>query len=309
MTGAPTWATGTGPRGCPAVARDGDERLRRDQARGEEPVVGRGRGQRPALGRLRRQAHERRLAGRGRGPGVRGRQPVDRLRGEIGIVREGATGQEVALDPFDQRLHTALLVAGPRVAGLGLAAALAGQLRESRRPERLSGVVPPARHRLHVAEDQHPRHPAEGGETVDQPAEQGLLAQVGGEAHPGPAAVLQPTGQEVACRRRPLRERELPDLAPVDLQVLRRQPREADWHVGRGLLLLLFQAHPADIPAENALPPPGTVARRRRAPIPACAPPSAPPAASPRSGAGRGQLSSGDTAWLADDRPVPARRG
>src|SRR5436189_132466 len=56
---------------------------------------------------------------------------------------------------------------------------LAGQLQEGRRPEWLSGAIPPARHGLHVVEDEHPWHPAEREETVDEAAEQRLLAHIG----------------------------------------------------------------------------------------------------------------------------------
>ncbi len=133
-------------------------------------------------------------------------------------------------------------------------AELAGELREGGRPDRLPGSIPAARHRLHVVEDEHPGHPAEGDETVDEPAEEGLLAHVGGEAHPGPAAVLQAAGQEVARRGGLLGEGEVPDLPPVDLQVLRGQPLEAERHVGL-LLLLLFEAHPRTYPRKTLWPP------------------------------------------------------
>ncbi len=77
--------------------------------------------------------------------------------------------------------------------------------------------------------------------------------RISGEPDPGPATVLQAAGQEVARGRGLPGERELPHLAPIDLEVLRGQALEADRHVGRGLLLLLFEPHPADIPAKDAL--------------------------------------------------------
>jgi hypothetical protein len=105
-------------------------------------------------------------------------------------------------------------------------AKLGGNLTEKGVPDGLARGVAAGGYRLHVVEDQHPRHKAQGTEAVDEATEQRLLAHVGGPPQPDPPAVLEPATQDVARRRLLLREAQVPDLAPVDLQVLARQPPE-----------------------------------------------------------------------------------
>ena len=104
-------------------------------------------------------------------------------------------------------------------------------------PDRSRLVIAPGGDRLHVVEHQHPRHKAQRTEAIHQAAEQRLLAHIGRETHPYPAAVLQPTRQEVAPARRLVREREVANLAPIHLQILARQALKANRHVGDGLLM------------------------------------------------------------------------
>src|SRR5216683_289663 len=99
---------------------------------------------------------------------------------------------------------------------------------------------------LHVVEYQHPGHETQRTEARHQPTEQRLLTHLLGEHHPGPAAVLEATRQEVARHWLLLGERKVPDLTPVDLQVLARQTLEANRHVGDGLLVQPTQPFAAD---------------------------------------------------------------
>lgn len=133
-------------------------------------------------------------------------------------------------------------------------AGLSRQLPERRRPDRLVSRVPATGDRFHSVEDQHPRHPPERQATVYQAPKERLLAHVGGEAHPHPAAVLQPAGQEVARRRWRLGEGETPDLAPVHLEILGRQALEAHRHRLHGARLLLLQPHAAHQSPEDRVP-------------------------------------------------------
>jgi hypothetical protein len=161
------------------------------------------------------------------------------LAGQVAIIGTRAPDQEVGLDPLDQRLDAALLIGRPRPAGLGVEVELGRQLQQGRVPDRLLLGVPTGGDRLHVVQDQHPPHEPQRTEALDQPAEQRRLPHLGREAHPGPAAVLESAGQEVARGRRLLGEREAAHLAPIHLQVLARQALKPTRHVGDGLRLRL----------------------------------------------------------------------
>jgi hypothetical protein len=115
------------------------------------------------------------------------------------------------------------------------------QLQQRAVPDRLRLVISASGDGLHVVEHQHPWHKPQRVEARHQPPEQRLLTHLVGEHHPRPAAVLQPTRQEVARDGFLLREREVPNLTPVDLQVLARQTLEANRHVGDGLFVQLTQ--------------------------------------------------------------------
>jgi hypothetical protein len=93
---------------------------------------------------------------------------------------------------------------------------------------------------------------AQGAQAVDQPPEERLLAHLRREAHPRPAAVLEPAAEEVARRRRLPGEREGAHLAPVHLQVLAGQPLEAHRHVRHRLGLAQLLPHPARVGPEVA---------------------------------------------------------
>jgi len=87
---------------------------------------------------------------------------------------------------------------------------------------------------------------------------------VHGPAQPGPAAVREPAGQEVARRRLLLRERERAHLAPIDLEILGGQSLEADRHVaGRPLLIQRPPHAPHHLP--KIAPTPGVGLLRVRA--------------------------------------------
>src|SRR5439155_3932836 len=129
------------------------------------------------------------------------------------------TRQESPFDPFDERFDTAFLIARARVARLRMEAELPGEVQQRGRPDGLTGGIAPAGHRLHVVKDEHPGYPPEGHDAVDQATEERFLTHVRGPTQPRPAAVLEPAGQDVPRRRRPLRERESADLAPIDLEI------------------------------------------------------------------------------------------
>ncbi len=157
-----------------AVAQHGDEGLSGDLAGQAEAIVPRRHRQRLPCGRFLGQAFAGGDTGGCRGPGVGLLPPRRCLRRQVRVVGEDPPGQEVALDPLDQRLHTALLVARAGVAGLRMHAELPGQLEQSRCPQRLALRVPSAGHRLHVVEDEHPRRPAQLHQAVHQTPEQRL---------------------------------------------------------------------------------------------------------------------------------------
>ena len=244
VTGAPTWATGTGPRGYPAIASDGDQGFARNLTTRQETEILRGQREATALRRLRRQATDRGDAGRVGGSRIDGVTPRDQFRVQLGIVAEAAAEEKIALDPLDQRFDAALLVAGARIAGLRMKPAPRGypmrELQQGRRPHRLTSAVAPTGDRLHVVEDEHPGHPAKRHDAIDQSAEERLLPHIVREADPAPPAVFQPASEEVARRRWLLREREAAHLAPVDLEIFRGQPLEPNRDIARSLLLCLF---------------------------------------------------------------------
>src|SRR6266851_2690837 len=113
-------------------------------------------------------------------------------------------------------------------------------------PDRLRMLIATSGDGLHVVKYEHPRHETQRTEARHQPTEERLLTHLLGEHHPRPAAVLQATRQEVARHGLLLREREVPNLTPVDLQVFARQALETNRHVGDGLLVQpaqTFTAH------------------------------------------------------------------
>ena len=260
VTGAPTWATGTGPRGYPAIASDGDQGFARNLTTRQETEILRGQREATALRRLRRQATDRGDAGRVGGSRIDGVTPRDQFRVQLGIVAEAAAEEKIALDPLDQRFDAALLVAGARIAGPRMKPAPRGypmrELQQGRRPHRLTSAVAPAGDRLHVVKDEHPGHPAERHDALDQPAKERLLPHIVREADPAPATVFEPARQEVACRRCLLREREAADFAPVDLEIFRGQPLEPDRDITHGLLLGQLPAHAPRELAEDGTPTP-----------------------------------------------------
>ncbi len=217
-----------GDRGRVAVAVDRHERFAGDRGAGEQAEIVRRCRQRTTLGRFGRQPPDRRLISGIGGADVTPREPVCALDREIGVVGKTPAGQEVALDPLDQRLDAPLLVGGTGIARLGVEAHLPGELQQSRCPTGLPGCVPPTRDRLHVVEDEHPRYPVECHEAVNEAPEEGFLTHVGRKAHPAPATVLETADQKVAGRGRLLGEGETAHLTPVDLEVLPRQALEAD---------------------------------------------------------------------------------
>jgi hypothetical protein len=131
-------------------------------------------------------------------------------------------------------------------------AKLCRQLAQPAGPDRRSRLVTATGDRLHVVEDQHPGHPAQPDAARHQPAEECFLAHVAGEAHKNPAAVFEPAAEKIPAPARLLREREGANLAPIHLQILGRQPLEADWHVRYRALPLVLPPQPSHIGAEVA---------------------------------------------------------
>jgi len=99
---------------------------------------------------------------------IRHRQPLLRLRGEITIIAEDASGKEVPFDPLHERFNASLLVPGSRITGLGMEAELGGELEQCRGPDGPMGGITATGHGLHIVEDQHPGHERQREEAVDQ---------------------------------------------------------------------------------------------------------------------------------------------
>ena len=189
--------------------------------------------------------HQGWLAGRVVWTRIRLHAPGNHLGIEVGVVQKGAARQEIPFDPFHERLDRPLLLWCSRVTGLRAEATFAGQGQQGRRPQRPVAAVAPTGDRLHVVEDQHPRHPAQRTQTVQQAAHQRLLPHVSRETHPRPARVLESTGQKIARARGPLGERKVPYFAPVYLQVFSGQALKAQRHILDSLPVLPLQPDPS----------------------------------------------------------------
>lgn len=187
-----------------AVAGQVDERFGGDRGAVQESVVMGAGWQSPTLGGFLRQPFHRWCSGCIGWPAIRHLHPFGRPAPEIRIIGKRSTGQEVALDPLDQGLDRSLLDPSAHGTGLRMEAELGGKLTQQGMPDRRIGHVPTGGHRLHVVEDEDPRHPAEGTAAGDQAAQERLLSHVGGPAQPVPSTGyplgVEATAQEVAGR-------------------------------------------------------------------------------------------------------------
>ena len=201
-----------------------------DQHAIEDAVVVGLRRQRAELGPFHGEQGARRLPGRiGQAHGVHLLEPRCAPLREVRIIIEGAAGEEVPSDELHQVLHAPLLVRRGRRADDRMEAALHRELLVRRVPDRLMLGITPQGDGGHVAAGDHPRDAIQLDEAGEQAPQQHLLLHGRGEAHPHPAAVLQPRREEVARlpRQVGLGEGELADLAPVDLEQFPGQPLEA----------------------------------------------------------------------------------
>lgn len=152
--------------------------------------------------------------------------PGQALLGEVGIVGEGAPGEEVALHPLHEVLDTTLLLRGPGVTALRVEAHLGGEAPEGRVPPRGPLGLAAQGDGLQVVVHPGPGDPAPALDDLQLGAAEGLEVHLGPPADADQAAVLEAAGQEDPPDE--LAPEGDPGFAPVPLDVLAGQPLEAD---------------------------------------------------------------------------------
>jgi hypothetical protein len=154
--------------------------------------------------------------------------PFGELQQEIGVVLEAALFEKRPLDPADQILDRAFLVAAARPADLGGNPEFDHDVDERGVPLGDVAVsVPLDGHRLRPIEHRQQRHAAEHIEVPDQGPYERLDLFVGHERHRDEPRILEPRRKKVSPARRPVHEPDV-DVSEVMLGKLAGKTLEPD---------------------------------------------------------------------------------